>query len=722
MTITNAFLTYTALGYGPARLVPITPPDAEISESSSLFKRVGTPQDGRGKTPGVRNRAGLWHSFDWVPYEADEEDLTRWHAMGAGVGVKTGAGLVAIDADTTDAENARIIRDIVEEHLGRLPVRVGRYPKALYLARVSEPYRYTRVDFGARRDNGSFEERVEILSDGRQFVAHGIHPGTREPYHWPRAIVPLNDLPAFTAGQLDAMMSALRQALPQAAEKVVKEGGTTDVNQKALTGKLEHVRKAVEATPNTSATFATRESYRDFGYAIKAALPDHEPEAKALFLDWCARWQEGENDPGTAEADWNRMKPPFRRGAGWLYELAEKLNPSGFSAAETWFDPIPEDDSPFAHVELNASKEQGGKFTFLDFDEAASSALQEPAPPLIKGLIDQGTMSVLYGDSNVGKTFVAMDMAYHISTGRPYAGMRTEHALVVYVASEGGRGAKRRLAALRDKFGPERSAPLFKLLPSAVDLRRPDIDLNPFIADLKAIGRPIGLIVIDTLSRALAGGDENSSVDMGALVKHFDAVRSATSSHLMIVHHTGKDRAKGARGHTLLRAATDTEIEVAEGVISVTKQRDLDKAWTAAFELEVRRVGADADGDPVTSCTVRLEGAARGAAARLARTEMTPAEAGLLEALGVLVETAGKEAVSTSDIEAFMRDKSSDMTKEQVRFHLRNLAAKGHVVRPKRGFWAEKRSAPLSSVCTYMSEKENETEGNGGKTEGGIFA
>ena len=30
----------------------------------------------------------------------------------------------------------------------------------------------------------------------------------------------------------------------------------------------------------------------------------------------------------------------------------------------------------------------------------------------------------------------------------------------------------------------------------------------------------------------------------------------------MLVHHTGKDTAKGARGHSLLRAATDTEIEV----------------------------------------------------------------------------------------------------------------------------------------------------------------
>ena len=136
MTITNAFLTYAALGYGPARLLPIIPPDATVSERSSLHKRVGTEQDPRGKTPGVKNRAGEWHSFDWVPYEADEHDLTRWHAMGAGVGIKTGNGLIAIDADTDDLAEAAIVRDVIEAGLGKLPIRVGRYPKALYLCRV----------------------------------------------------------------------------------------------------------------------------------------------------------------------------------------------------------------------------------------------------------------------------------------------------------------------------------------------------------------------------------------------------------------------------------------------------------------------------------------------------------------------------------------------------------------------------------------------------------
>ena len=67
----------------------------------------------------------------------------------------------------------------------------------------------------------------------------------------------------------------------------------------------------------------------------------------------------------------------------------------------------------------------------------------------------------------------------------------------------------------------------------------------------------VRLIIIDTLSRALSGGNENSPDDMGNLVKHMDKVRHTLKAHLCVIHHSGKDKAKGARGHSLLRAATD---------------------------------------------------------------------------------------------------------------------------------------------------------------------
>ena len=117
------------------------------------------------------------------------------------------------------------------------------------------------------------------------------------------------------------------------------------------------------------------------------------------------------------------------------------------------------------------------------------------------------------------------------------------------------------------------------------------------------------MIVVDTLSRAMAGGDENGPTDMTAFIANLDALRNATGAHIMIVHHSGKDTAKGARGHSSLRAATDTEVELeVDGKIrtaTATKQRDLEPQEPIVFQLKVHELGRDEDGDAVTTCTIR---------------------------------------------------------------------------------------------------------------------
>jgi hypothetical protein len=126
---------------------------------------------------------------------------------------------------------------------------------------------------------------------------------------------------------------------------------------------------------------------------------------------------------------------------------------------------------------------------------------------------------------------------------------------------------------------------------------------------------PVGLIVVDTLSRAMAGGNENSPEDMGALVRNLDTIRQHLPAHVAVVHHSGKDAARGARGHSLLRAATDTEIEVSREIGSstssarVTKQRELELGDEFPFTLVPVELGANRRGKPVTSCVVHHDDA-----------------------------------------------------------------------------------------------------------------
>jgi len=285
----------------------------------------------------------------------------------------------------------------------------------------------------------------------------------------------------------------------------------------------------------------------------------------------------------------------------------------GKMPAEEEFDPAPIIDRRTG--EPAEQPKPKPRLHYVRFEESAALALIEGNKPLIKGLLDCGAMSVLYGASNVGKTFVALDLAFHVAAGLPWRGRSVTKAAVVYVAAEAGRGIHRRVAALRQHYAAEIAAleargesVTLSIVPCPIDLRDDKGDTEALIGLIKAaaaaMGAEPGLVFIDTLSRAIAGGDENSSVDMGAFVKHADRLRGATKAHTSVVHHSGKDTSKGARGHSLLRAAADTEIEIADGRIEVTKQREMEGGQVIGFRLKEVILGADPDGDIITSCVL----------------------------------------------------------------------------------------------------------------------
>jgi len=229
----------------------------------------------------------------------------------------------------------------------------------------------------------------------------------------------------------------------------------------------------------------------------------------------------------------------------------------------------------------------------------------------VEDVLTDGAMSVVYGDSNVGKTFFVFDLACHIALGREWNGKECEPGGVIYIAAEGGASIKKRKQAF-EQYHKISDAPL-AIIPSAVDLLDPKADISRILTACETAASvfetPIRLVVFDTLSRVMAGGNENSPEDMTAVIANIDAIRFATGAHTLIVHHSGKNAAAGARGHSSLRAATDTEIEVTKtgegyGVAKVKKQRDLEPAPDFGFKLETMVVGVNKRGKDLTSCVV----------------------------------------------------------------------------------------------------------------------
>ena len=234
-----------------------------------------------------------------------------------------------------------------------------------------------------------------------------------------------------------------------------------------------------------------------------------------------------------------------------------------------------------------------------------------PPDELVEGVLTAGDGSVLYGDSNSGKTFFVIDMAAAVARGAQWMGRNTEPGLVVYLAAESPASVRARLQAYQRHHGVRVSN--FAIVQSPIDLFDGDADTEAVIAVVRQLerqrGQKVRLIVGDTLARLSAGANENAGQDMGLVVRRFDRIRSACNAHFLLIHHSGKAAANGARGWSGIRAAVDTEIEVTDSptgrCAEITKQRDLStKGERIGFRLDTVTLGTTKWGAAATSCVV----------------------------------------------------------------------------------------------------------------------
>lgn len=240
---------------------------------------------------------------------------------------------------------------------------------------------------------------------------------------------------------------------------------------------------------------------------------------------------------------------------------------------------------------------------------------------IVKGVLEDGEFSTLWGFSGSGKSFLMLDMGLSIALAaipgrpeRPWFGHRVFPGGVIYLAPEGGRGlANLRIRAWRKERDVAPDTPLpFVLVPAPIDLRSPEGDTSKLIAEMKALATrmsaPLRLVIVDTLAQAMAGGNENASEDMGAFIRNCQLIHKETGAHVVAVHHAGLDRTR-ERGHTSLRAACETSIEVLKpegggNAWMIRKQKDGEEGVSHPFRLQSVKLGVDDDGDDITSCVV----------------------------------------------------------------------------------------------------------------------
>jgi AAA domain/Bifunctional DNA primase/polymerase, N-terminal len=513
------------------------------------------------------------------------KDATRDAATITVLFAETAGTLLAVP--TGEASGFDVL-DIDPRHGGLDWEHIARLPNTHTTRTLNGGFHYRFLHApGVRNSASLIAEGIDIRGDGGYVIA-APSPGYEvvdhtEAVHWPNwllALVLARDPPERpkTNGHAPAPISSAR-----------------------LNGFVSSLQARVRAAPEGGKHYQLRNAALSLGGIMdQAGITEADALQRLLsalpegVADWAnaektARWglSRGRERPIELEDRPLNGKPaPF--GVQAPNPSSQPINPSSDTsdAAET----SASDDLPLVY--------------FPDIQPNLDAA------DFVEGLLIEGAMSVIYGESNSGKTFFATDLAFHIATGREWCGRAVERSAVIYCALEGRHGIFNRIAALRAHHGPTEAD--LAVIPSSINLLDPDADVGRLIRAIKAAAAylklPVRWVVVDTLSRALAGGNENAPDDMGALVINTDRIRQETGAHVCFVHHSGKDTAKGARGHSLLRAATDTEIEVTDDEgnrnARVSKQRELECTGNFQFQLQVVELGANRRGKQVSSCVV----------------------------------------------------------------------------------------------------------------------
>ena len=300
--------------------------------------------------------------------------------------------------------------------------------------------------------------------------------------------------------------------------------------------------------------------------------------------------------------------------------------------------------------------------------KSGAEFLNAPEPDdLLEKIVQDGEgAGTTYGAPGSAKSFLMLDMMVAMARtdaerSEYWHGFRLTEKPVpcVYVVAEGVSGARKRYRAILQHLGLTDADVLLEFVDTAVNLLTQDTDdLITAIRDTaERLGKP-GFICLDTLAGTMAGGDENSGQDMGLYLSNVRRLAAAFKCFCMIVHHSGKDATRGARGHSSLKGNIDVELEVTRDdpddwrcnrTLHCRKLRDDGDGEAIGFRLERVVLGQNKYGKDVTSCVVIPT---KAAPVGIRRKPPTPTARHALRVLTEVIADHGQRQSATATIPA----------------------------------------------------------------------
>lgn len=623
-----------SLGLTADLLPVVSNPNARISPKSKLHAL--------GKVPSLYNQNNEVIGIkNWTEKLSTTEETKAWAKNpDYGICLQT-RHIRALDIDIDDPETATTVFKLFEG----LP-----FPKR------------TRKNSGkfllAFRLEGLFSKRsfkttggiVEFLANGQQFVAAGAHSsGSR--YEWEGGL-PL-EFPEITPEQFEQLWSFLVETLAiEPPSESGQRNPKTEADQQLINE--DEIAKWLE----------TNDKVLSFG-------KDHQ-----LFIE-CPFKAEHTGDSGETETAYF---PAGTRGYAEGHFRCLHAHCAGRDD-QTFLNEIGYTASFFEALPAEAVEPPKERFAIIDADAFTRRA---PVDWLVKGVLPKHSLTMEYGGSGDGKTFVTLDMCMAICRGIEWNGKKVNKGRVIYVCAEGAGGFVSRIKAYckENEIDIQGLKEVFGVITDVPNFRTP--------ADVKIITEralawgPVDLIVIDTLGQTITGADENSGKDMSVAMKCAETLQKALHTTVKLIHHAGKDEDRGARGWSGMKGPLDAQFWVyREGekrTFWLAKQKDARDGYGWSFTLANVALGMDNDGDLIESCVVKWIGESSGK-----KTNETKPLGSREQILMDVYESLGGGRVTGVDFFAEVKRKlpfdgtGRDKRNEYIRRALENLTVKGRL-------------------------------------------
>jgi hypothetical protein len=472
--------------------------------------------------------------------------------------VLPGAGLMHAYSGTCalDIDDLEKTREFFKEHgltlKGIEPVQIdsGRPNRSKYLFKLDTPL--------PTKSWGCFELRCGTNGGktAQDVLPPSIHPVTNEPYKW---IGDWQHLPALPENLLNFWKAAL----------VIHE-------KPVVHSSSEHSPQKATSFREIADLLSRRDPSCGYDEWIKIGMAVHHgtggsDDGLAIWDEWSAP---SDKYPGLAalRSHWvsfGRSANPVTVDSLRRTDVADVQEFEAFTESEhNWLTAIEEpkaDENPFLSLQ---------------------DLFKRPKPTwLIPGVLPKAQLGAIWGQSQGGKTFLAVDMALSIANGTPWRGLPVVKGEVLYIAAEDDSGVQLRLEAGLAARGVQDAA--IRVMPMSVNLTDPE-RMKWLYGWLTRNGNP-SVIFFDTLAAVTPGADENTTKDMGKLIDYCKKVSRATGALVILIHHAGKTEGKGMRGSSILTGAMDFSWEVTDEehnrILHVTKLKNAPTGNKYPFRL-----------------------------------------------------------------------------------------------------------------------------------------